>query len=80
MEVTGQPMLFDPPSFPGCDGPFVMRDTTTGRTYAAVAIALQGYFELEFTRVHPPKAVDTYFTVTVSAIHLARCVHFQGSG
>jgi len=62
MEVTGKPMLFDPPSFPGCDGPFVMRDTTTGRTYAAVAIAFQGYFELEFARTQPPKVVDTYFT------------------
>jgi hypothetical protein len=61
-EVTGKPLAFDPPHHPGCDGPFVMRDTSTGRIYAAVAIALMGYFEVEFTRTQPPKVVDTYFT------------------
>ena len=62
LEVTGQPMPYDPPNLPSFHGPFVKRDTTTGRTYAAVSIGLEGYFEVEFTRTQPPKVVDTYFT------------------
>ena len=69
-EVTGKPLQFDPPRLPGCDGPFVMRDTSTGRIYAAVAIALVGYFEVEFTRSRPPEVVDTYFTDRARTVRL----------
>jgi hypothetical protein len=41
MEVTGKQLPYDPPHIPGCMGPFVMREMTTSRTYAAIAIGLQ---------------------------------------
>ena len=61
-EVHGHPLEFDPPQIPSSDGPFVFRDTATGRIVTDYSIGLMGYFEVEFHRSQPPKVAGTYFT------------------